>query len=236
MPALWLILVFLTGGFVNAGSCDSLLDFDDELVRVGFALRTEVVSVDYIAGAVGDYQTEVDFEPGATNAGEQGNMLTVVLAIGITFLVTGLAATGIFFIILHRKKVAQAEKEALSKSLIAPEKSLPTVRIVNVDNPSQRWEVVLTGSIIFGRSKNSHVQLDDKSVSRQQCKISYDGMPVLVNLSDSNRTELNGAVLNAPTIVYTGDLIKCGFITLRIDKMLNIKSDSIHKSTVYINV
>jgi pSer/pThr/pTyr-binding forkhead associated (FHA) protein len=93
--------------------------------------------------------------------------------------------------------------------------------------------------VIVGRNADCQVFLAESSVSRQQCKIYLNGAVIIENLSNSNRTQLNGLPLNNPTILKLGDKIKCGRTTLIVDA-LNV-SDShsagdLNKFTQFVNI
>lgn len=78
-------------------------------------------------------------------------------------------------------------------------------------------------SILLGRADNCTMRFDDKSVSREQCKIiAGSGGLAVVNLSTSNITKLNGVKVNAEIPLHSGDVIRFGRISLKVELIQRI--------------
>jgi uncharacterized membrane protein len=130
--------------------------------------------------------------------------------------------------------------EILTNSNITEGTKNPCVRLRNVGSADQTWDLALNQGILVGRDTSCQVCLDEKSVSRQQCRLyTKNSIPMIENLSESNITQLNGKKLKSPTQIKAGDHIKCGRITLIIDSFYESTSEnvgSLNKGTVFINI
>ena len=81
----------------------------------------------------------------------------------------------------------------------------------------QRFEFEAT-DVTIGRGVENDVVLNDAGVSRNHARIKQQGQAwVLSDNGSSNGTELNGAVIEQPTTLRTGDRIGVGPITFRFD-------------------
>jgi len=98
------------------------------------------------------------------------------------------------------------------------ENSQYTIKVSHSNNPGKTWTLAIMGDLLIGRAEHCKIRLDDKSVSREQCKIVTQGSGLaIVHMGSTNKTTLNGSnvVGNAP--LQSGDTIKIGRETLRID-------------------
>ncbi|MDO4799343.1 MAG: FHA domain-containing protein [Bacillota bacterium] len=92
------------------------------------------------------------------------------------------------------------------------------LRVRNVDNPDQIWNVSLASPIVVGREQGSNIHLAESSISRKQCRFYEEtGRVMIENLSESNVTRLNEEKLTAPKPLRESDRIRCGRVTLMID-------------------
>lgn len=113
------------------------------------------------------------------------------------------------------------------------------IRLRNLNSADQIWDISLSKGILIGRDTNCQVCISDKSVSRKQCKIYINKNVTVENLSSSNKTQLNGKPLNAPSRLKIGDKLKCGRITLTVESLYISHSPNtgeLNKGTVYINI
>jgi hypothetical protein len=114
------------------------------------------------------------------------------------------------------------------------------VRLRNVNNPDQIWNLALTNPIVVGRDTSSQVCLNDTSVSRPHCKLYLtNGVATVENLSKSNITQLNGEALNVPHPIKEGDKLKCGRVTIMVDSLYGSDSSNVgnlNKMTGFVNV
>jgi hypothetical protein len=115
------------------------------------------------------------------------------------------------------------------------------VRLRNIGSPDQLWEIALAGEILIGRDTACQVCIDEKSISRRQCKLYMDasGNPTAENLSGANITQLNGEPLSSPRKLSEGDKLTCGRVTLRVDAFYPSSSHhvgNINKMTEFVNI
>ena len=97
------------------------------------------------------------------------------------------------------------------------------IKLSSLRNPSGGWTIPVEGEVLIGRSSDCAVCLDDKSVSREQCKIVNDGQGLaLVNLSQTNRTLLNGRDIDGTVKLNPGDSLKFGREVLRVDYIQSV--------------
>ena len=115
------------------------------------------------------------------------------------------------------------------------------VRLRNINNPDQVWEISLSSGVLIGRDTECQVCIDEKSMSRRQCRFYVDagGNPTAENLSSANVTQLNGEPLNTPRSISESDKLKCGHVTLMIDSLCGSSSGNsgnINRMTEFLNV
>lgn len=102
------------------------------------------------------------------------------------------------------------------------------IKISNISNPSENWILDVNDEIIIGRADSCAVKFTEKSVSREQCKISIGGSGlVIMNLSGSNTTKLNGVNIISEMLLHPADTIRFGRITLRVDYIQKLGEDPI---------
>jgi hypothetical protein len=98
-----------------------------------------------------------------------------------------------------------------------------TIKLSNPNNPSKNWTLPVSGELIIGRAEHATIRLDDKSVSREQCKIVVQGAGlVVVHLSQTNKTSLNGANVASSSPLQSGGTLKFGREVLHIDYIQSI--------------
>lgn len=97
-------------------------------------------------------------------------------------------------------------------------KSQYTIKLTNSNQPNKTWTLPVNKELIIGRSEDCTVRLDDKSVSREHCKIVAESLGVfVVHLSSTNKTSLNGSEVVGKTPLKSGDILKIGREILHID-------------------
>ncbi len=83
------------------------------------------------------------------------------------------------------------------------------------DARTQLFEVPDASRVSFGRSRSATVRIDRERVSRNHAQISRDGDTLtLEDLGSRNGTRLNGAKIDGPTTVKSGDEIGVGPVTV----------------------
>ncbi|WP_210166179.1 FHA domain-containing protein [Desulfitobacterium hafniense] len=100
-----------------------------------------------------------------------------------------------------------------------------TIKLSNPNNPSKTWTLPITGDLLIGRAEHCSVRLDDRSVSREQCKIAVQGIGlVVIHLGSTNKTSLNGSNIVESSPLQSGDTLKFGREVLRIDYIQKLGS------------
>lgn len=93
-----------------------------------------------------------------------------------------------------------------------------TIKISDSSNPDKSWILPIVEELIVGRSEHAAVYIDDKSASREQCKIIVQTSgPAVVHLGQTNKTLLNGVKVGGISPLKSGDILKFGRCTLHID-------------------
>jgi hypothetical protein len=158
---------------------------------------------------------------------------TPVVFIGAGVLLIILTAVIVAVAVTRGKKKKRSETEANGQSAAADELyrekteyigdvnadgSQFTVKLSSFNNPSKNWTLPVIGELIIGRDEHCAIQLDDKSVSREQCKIviGNSGLAV-VHLSRTNKTSLNGVDVTTGSPLRSGDTLKFGREVLHMD-------------------
>lgn len=102
-----------------------------------------------------------------------------------------------------------------------------TIKISNTADQSESWILDVFSDIIIGRAENCAIVIDDKSVSREQCKIAANKNGLAIsNLSSTNKTKLNGTGLATEILLHPADNIHFGRITLRVDYIQKVTDDT----------
>jgi hypothetical protein len=174
------------------------------------------------------------------------NHLKVFLVVGVVMLLAVLAA----IVVLLRKKKESPQNDSEPQvgggsssnetEIITPHNNgNACIRLRNVSVTEQVWDLGLTKEALVGRDTSCQVCLPDKSVSRRQCRLYINRVPSVENLSNSNKTLLNGEPLNAPTALKVGDKLKCGHVTLLVESLYATDSQNVgdlNRGTELINV
>lgn len=89
----------------------------------------------------------------------------------------------------------------------------------SLDSPGQRTEVELNGEILVGRDPSAcQVVLTEPSVARRQCRIFQQGGWVMVaNLSQSNKTKLDGHSVTEDCELVSGGVLQMGRLRMRVE-------------------
>ena len=111
------------------------------------------------------------------------------------------------------------------------------LRLISAENMT--WDFALDKDLIIGRDTTCKICISEPSISRKQCKISYNGKTVIENLSTSNITKLNGNRLIGAEVLKVGDQIKCGRVTLSVESLYISDSHNVgelNKLSSFINI
>ena len=113
------------------------------------------------------------------------------------------------------------------------------IRLRDMGDAGKVWELSVANGVLVGRDAGCQVCIEEKSVARRQCRIYLENSVALIeNLSNTNITRLNGAVLGAPAEIKSGDTIKCGRVVLSVDALFDStqRNTDISGKTVYIDL
>lgn len=93
-----------------------------------------------------------------------------------------------------------------------------TIQLSDISRPDRIWTLPVRGEVLIGRAEHCPVRLDDRSVSREHCKItpSESGL-TLIHLSTTNQTALNGTRVTDAAPLQSGDTLKIGREQLHVD-------------------
>jgi len=92
------------------------------------------------------------------------------------------------------------------------------VKFGSASAPGKSWAFPIEDELLIGRSEKCRLRLDDKSVSREQCKITVeDAKLVVVHLGATNKTAVNGVFAEKSAPLQIGDTIKFGRESLRVE-------------------
>ena len=92
------------------------------------------------------------------------------------------------------------------------------IKLSSIRDPGKTWTHHVKDELLIGRADICPVRLEDKSVSRNQCKIVSRGAGLAVeHVGSTNKTYLNGVNIIGSAPVKSGDIIKFGRESLRVD-------------------
>ncbi len=163
--------------------------------------------------------------------------ITTLIIIIAGVVVAAAAATVIIALLKKKKRSADDDRSATPQSQVirssdpgetelidGPDDGEQySIRISNTSDPNESWTLNVISEIVIGRADGCSIQIDEMSVSREQCKIflSNAGL-VLSNISSSNPTKLNGTTVTGEMLLHPADSIHFGRITLRVDYIQKI--------------
>lgn len=163
----------------------------------------------------------------------------IIIVVGVGIVAIAAMATIIIIAIVRKKKQSNdnigrnnnAGSDVLSddndETEFLGEGEQYVIRISNASNPSENWIINVTSEVMIGRAVGCTIKLDEKSVSREQCKILLKNTGlVLSNVSSSNPTKLNGKTVTGETLLHPADNIHFGRVTLRVDYIQKIGEES----------
>ena len=175
-------------------------------------------------------------------SGQSENKPLYYMGAGGAFLAGALA---IFFARAKRKKTKKSVEPAEAKSaIVAPqndfganfvetefiggdrgERERQIVQLSNSTDPGQSWTFPLSGELLIGRAKHCPVCLQDKSVSREQCKLTAGESGLfIVHLGQTNKTYVNKTSVPESSPLQSGDTIKFGRVELKIEYVQILKT------------
>lgn len=182
-------------------------------------------------------------EPTITDASNENPQINTALLIVIIASVLVVAAVGVIVVLIVNKNKKNAqESQTIQHSYPVINSSVKigeteiieesegrehySIKISNTVNQNDSWILDVFSDIIIGRSESCAIIINEKSVSREQCKIvaNKNGLAIS-NLSSSNKTKLNGTVLATEVLLHPADNIHFGRVTLRVDYIQKVTDE-----------
>lgn len=130
-----------------------------------------------------------------------------------------------------------AETEFLSEEQLKSITGCTCISLRNMSNITQIWDFPLNKELVIGRDSSCLICISEPSVSRRQAIIKPD--LTIENLSRSNGTMLNGELLTNPVKLKNSDIVKCGRISLSVEKIYtseNHNDGSLNKLTEFVRL
>ena len=138
--------------------------------------------------------------------------------------------------------VDEQDDDNLDKTSIMPSETLkvrleqagqaPPTMVMLVgpaESVGRQWQIEETDRIV-GRSVNSHIFVDDKSVSKSHSKIVFHlGDVAIMDLESTNKTLINGQMIDplTPIILKNNDQVKMGNVIFKFLEKGNVESLSV---------
>jgi pSer/pThr/pTyr-binding forkhead associated (FHA) protein len=93
-----------------------------------------------------------------------------------------------------------------------------TLNVMNGAREGDSIELTRLGSYTIGRVRDCEIRIRDRGISRQHCRIDFDGDHYwLVDLKSQNGTVLNGRRINR-SLLYNGDVFTVGHVKLEFSR------------------
>lgn len=133
-----------------------------------------------------------------------------------------------------QKKALQQQRQAEAPDLVHFEHTVVTNEVVSNDavhepcqftiqlsqpnHPERKWTLPVSHPLRIGRGGHCDVQIDENTVSREQCQIMVcQGNLALFHVSTSNKTRCNGVVVEESCWLQSGDMLKFGHASLQVN-------------------
>jgi pSer/pThr/pTyr-binding forkhead associated (FHA) protein len=115
-------------------------------------------------------------------------------------------------------------KEIKREGITLANRRVPGINLlVNQGRGAQTTKHFSQPEIILGRDPGCDIPLTDDTVSTRHAQLTYHHNQWWVtDLASTNGTFLNGAVINMPTVITSGDEVKCGSARL----LVNLSTDA----------
>ena len=115
---------------------------------------------------------------------------------------------------------------------------MPYIALTIEDVIINKWEII-EEVVIFGRSKDSDIQIEDQSVSSKHARIVVEDDPYLdgqkhyylEDLKSTNGTQINGQMIKKQKL-NNEDQLKIGF---SLFKFIDSKSNHLDETAVIVN-
>ncbi len=99
-----------------------------------------------------------------------------------------------------------------------------TIKVSAPKHPGREWVLEIAGEVMIGRADHCDIVLEDKTVSREHCKIAAREEGLEAIHLGSNRTAINGVKVSGRCTLNSGDILSVGAEQLRIDYIQKLGS------------
>ena len=138
--------------------------------------------------------------------------IELFIAIFLGVIALALVAILIVFLIWFIKRKTPATQPYSNPRDNSPEQSSKTEFVgeytvkLSAQDSGESWTKTVKGDIYLGRDEDCDIRLTDGSVSRKQCRISSAGQGLIItNLSETNKTILNGTQITGSNPLQSAD-------------------------------
>ena len=103
------------------------------------------------------------------------------------------------------------------QSKILTKKPFPSLRLIAKSGTTTSFDLRDMKEAITGRDESCEIRVDHESLSAQHSQFSYHHKQWWLNdLNSTNGTFLTESVVNTPTVIMSGDEIRCGSLSWTI--------------------
>jgi pSer/pThr/pTyr-binding forkhead associated (FHA) protein len=108
-------------------------------------------------------------------------------------------------------------KEMRSTSLAVSERQIPTVHLAQIEGDAEEARDFSCANVTIGRDSGCEYPILNETVSAHHARLSYHHKQWWVeDLQSTNGTFLNDERIFTPTVIISGDELRCGQIILGI--------------------
>ena len=155
--------------------------------------------------------------------------IELFIAIFLGVIALALVAILVVFLIWFIKRKTPASQLYPNSPDNLPEQSSKTEFVgeytikLSAPDSGESWTKTVKEDIYLGRDEDCDIRLTDGSVSRKQCRISTAGQELIVtNLSETNKTILNGTQITGSSPLKSGDKLILGRLKMRVDYIQSV--------------
>ncbi len=116
-------------------------------------------------------------------------------------------------------------REIQQQGLLLANRRIPGINlVVNQGGQSAHFAKYFSqAEVILGRDPGCDVPLTDDTVSTRHAQLTYHHKQWwIVDLASTNGTFINGTMVNMPTVIASGDEIKCGNVHLFVNFLTGV--------------
>jgi len=103
------------------------------------------------------------------------------------------------------------------QSQVLSSPAIPNMALAVLDRPEEQRVSFNSPEILIGRSQNTDFSVSDDTVSARHARLSFHHNQWWVeDLNSTNGTFLNDEPIRVPTVIVTGDELRCGQVNFLI--------------------